>query len=67
MKSLLRSSRGIISIRSGGSVTFASYKEPRHGSGIAFVTFAIDQSAVLTLQSLLHRYITRNDQVHLMR
>eukprot|EP00971_Amphidinium_carterae_P190720 3784776-Amphidinium_carterae.1 len=44
--SLRRSSRGTINILSRGNVTFASYKDRSHGSGIAFATCAIDQSAV---------------------
>eukprot|EP00971_Amphidinium_carterae_P279956 5557458-Amphidinium_carterae.1 len=36
-------------------------------AGIAFVTCAIDQSAVPTLQKLLHRYIRQRDLVVLTR
>eukprot|EP00971_Amphidinium_carterae_P206657 4100456-Amphidinium_carterae.1 len=61
--SLRRSSRGTINIPSGGNVTFASYKDPSHGSGIAFATCAIDQSAVPMLQKLLHRSIGRKPLV----
>eukprot|EP00971_Amphidinium_carterae_P326060 6456672-Amphidinium_carterae.5 len=67
MKSLPRSSRGTTNILFGGGVTFVSYREPRPGSGTAFVTCAVDRSAVLTLQKLLHRYINLSDLVMVQR